>query len=240
MAISCYTHVFAFHADTVVISYMRDCWTSGKATLNLTMSWSFKYLDDAGWLSKKPGTTCSSQLLSSHWARDPDSVACRLPCLLSCCRQSPNWYNAIHYLQSFRASPWDPKVCFKNARAQWDWISYWNILEIFIRSSCSIPFMSFPCFDMTGISHEKSVKTVSNVHLLKKCASRLSRYSTKLVDPQMPMSVHFSTCFAWCRCLKMLDFTPKWLFGSFQSMGYSSPKFSTYRSDFSWNKPSSH
>ena len=61
--------------------------------------------------------------------------------------------------------------------------------------------MSFPCFDMTGISHEKIVKTVSNVHLLKKCASRLSRYSTKLVDPQMPMSVHFSTCFAWCRCV---------------------------------------
>ena len=90
MAISCYTHVF--HAETVVISYMRDCWTSGKATLNLTMSWSCKNLDEAGWLSKKPGTTCSSQLLSSHWAPDRDSVAW-LPWFLSCCRQSPNWYS---------------------------------------------------------------------------------------------------------------------------------------------------
>ena len=36
------------------------------------------------------------------------------------------------------------------------------MLEMFIGSSFSIPFMSFPCFDMTGISHEKSVKTVSN------------------------------------------------------------------------------
>ena len=153
---------------------MRDCWTSGKATLNLTMSWSCKYLDEAGWLSKKPGTTCSSQLLSSHWAPDRDSVAW-LPWFLSCCRQSPQlvqWssealqvviavYQEVHshyHLQSFRASPWDPKVCFKNARAQWDWISYWKMLEIFIGSSFSIPFMSFPCFDMTGISHEKSVK----------------------------------------------------------------------------------
>ena len=99
------------------------------------------------------------------------------------------------------ARPWDPKVCLKHVGKQWDWISYWNMLETLIGSSFSIPFMSFPCFDMTGISHEKSVKTVSNVHLLKKCASRLSRYSTKLVDPQMPMSVHFSTCFAWCRCV---------------------------------------
>ena len=113
MAISCYRHVFAFHADTVVISYMRDCWTSGKATLNLTMSWSFKYLDEAGWLSKKPGTTCSSQLLSSHWARDPDSVACRLPCLLSCCRQSPNWYNAITTYRASELHPGTPRFVLK-------------------------------------------------------------------------------------------------------------------------------